>query len=143
MIIINSKRKILMLICLLALSMLMFGCNNGNQNQIKQQNKFGAIDKNNITSFIIRNRTMEEKEIKNKTDRNKIIDLINSVHITKSGIDELAGDGFGVIITYSNGEKFTAGFLADSVAYSFGEKTIWCNIDKNIIDNLSNYYYKK
>ena len=84
----------------------------------------------------------EEKEIKDKSDRDKIIDLINGVKITKSDVELHAGVGFGVIITYSNGEKFSASFLATTMAYSTNDIAIWCDIDRNIVDDLRNYYDK-
>ena len=138
------RRSILLLICLISLLTLLFGCNNEKQShkQNKQHNKFGFIDKNDITSFKVYNINVEAREIKNESDRNKIIDLINSVSITKSGIEAVEGIGFGVIITYSNGEKFSAGFMTNTMIYLSDEKSIWCNIDKNIEDDLRNYYDK-
>ena len=38
----------------------------------------------------------EEKEIKDRSDRDKIIDLINSVKITKSDVEMRLGVSFGV-----------------------------------------------
>jgi len=138
------KRNISLLICLISLFTLLLGCNNQNQseNSNKQHNKFGFIDKNNITSFKVHNIKAEEKKIKSKSERDKIIDLINSVNITKSGVEPVMGVGFGVIITYSNGEKFSASFLADTMIYSTNDNGIWCSIDKNIFDDLRNYYDK-
>ena len=147
----NLKRyrtSVFLLICLISLSTLLFGCNNQKQSQKQniQHNKFGFIDKNDISSFKVYNIKVEEKEIKNKSDRDKIIDLINSVKITKSGIQPPIGMGFGVIITYSNGEKFSAGFTTSTMGNTMGnssdEKYIWCVIDKNIEDDLRNYYDK-
>lgn len=135
------KNKLLKITCILVLILYCFTFFTGsnNKNQI-QQVKFGNISKNNITSFKIHNIDLYEKEIKNKSDRDKIIDLINSVKITKSGIEERDGVGFGVTITYSNGKKFSASFLSQTMVYSFGGKAIYCNIDKNIVDDLRNYY---
>ncbi|MBC8060373.1 MAG: hypothetical protein H7Y18_06880 [Clostridiaceae bacterium] len=132
------------MICLISLSALLFGCNNEKQikNQNKQHNKFGFIDKDDITSLKIHNIKAEEKEIKNKSDKDKIIDLINSVNITKSSVEPLYGVGFGVIITYSNGEKFSASFLESTMLYSTGDNGTWCKIDKNILDDLRSYYDK-
>jgi hypothetical protein len=128
------------LICLISLSTLLLGCNNQKQN--KQYNKFVFVNKNDITSFKVHNIRAEEKEIKNKSDRDNIIDLINSVKITKSGVEPRDGVGFGVIITYSNGEKFSASFLAATMTYSTDNNGIWCDIDKNVLDDLRNYYDK-
>ena len=131
------KRGILIFISLISLSALILGCNN--QKQRYNKNQPGFTDKNNITSFKVHNIKTEEKEIKNKSERDKIIDLINSVNITKSGVEPLMGVGFGVIITYSNGEKFSASFLAITMAYSTNDYGIWCGIDKNIVDDLRNF----
>ena len=138
------RRSIFLLICLISMCTLLLGCNNKKQstNQNKQHNKFGYIDKNDITSLKVHNIMSEEKEIKNKSDRDKIIDLINSVKIIKSDVELHAGVGFGVIITYSNGEKFSASFLATTMAYSTNDIAIWCDIDRNIVDDLRNYYDK-
>lgn len=140
----KCRRSIFLLICLISLSTLLLGCTNKKQstNQNKQHNKFGYIDKNDITSLKVHNIMNEEKEIKNKSDRDKIIDLINSVKITKSDVETRLGVGFGVIITYSNGEKFSASFLATTMAYSTNANAIWCDIDRNIVDALRNYYDK-
>ena len=138
----RNKRSILIFIMLISLSTLLLGCTNKKQNtnQNKQHNKFGYIDKNDITSLKMLNIMTEEKEINDKSDRDKIIDLINSVKITKSDVEMRYGVGYGVIITYSNGEKFSASFLATTMAYSTTANAIWCDIDKNIVDDLRNYY---
>lgn len=99
------------------------------------------IDKNNIVSFKISN-IIYEKEIKNKLDRDNLIDLINSIHITKTGVDQGAGCCSSIIIKYSNGKVFSAGFLSSSMTYSFGVKYTCCDIDKDIVDDLRNYYDK-
>ena len=140
----RNKRSILIFIMLISLSTLLLGCTNKKQNtnQNKQHNKFGYIDKNGITSLKVHNIKTEEKEIKDKSDRDKIIDLINSVKITKSDVEMRYGVGYGVIITYSNGEKFSTGFLATTMAYSTNTNAIWCDIDRNIVDDLRNYYDK-
>ncbi|MBU3173535.1 hypothetical protein [Clostridium estertheticum] len=140
----KHKKCILFLICLISLSILMVVYNNQKQNQNpnKQHNKFGHIDKKNITSFKVRNMKGEEKEIKNQSDRDNLIDLINSLKVTKSGVELRDGIGFGVIIIYSNGEKFSASFLASSMVYLIDDKSICCDIDKNIVDNLRNCYDK-
>ena len=130
----GNKRDILIFILLISLSTLLLVCTN------KQHNKFGYIDKNDITSLKMLNIMTEEKEINDKSDRDKIIDLINSVKITKSDVEMRYGVGYGVIITYSNGEKFSASFLATTMAYSTTANAIWCDIDKNIVDDLRNYY---
>ena len=129
---------------LISLSTLLLGCTNKKQNtnQNKQHNKFGYIDKNDITSLKMLNIMTEEKEINDKSDRDKIIDLIDSVKITKSDVEIRFGVGFGVIITYSNGEKLSASFLATTMAYSTNDNAIWCDIDRNIVDDLRNYYDK-
>ena len=133
------KIGILIFICLIFLFTLILGCNN--QKQSQKKNQPGFIDKNNIVSFKVHNIITEEKEIKNQSDRDKIIDLINSVKITSSGVEQRDGVGFGVIITYSNGDKFSASYLATTMVYSTNEnKAIWCDIDKNIVDDLRNYY---
>lgn len=130
------KRSILIFIFLVSLSALIFGCTN----QSPKQNKTGLINKNNITSFKVHNIKAEEKEIKSKSDRDKIIELINGVNIIKSGVEPRAGMGFGVIITYSTGKKVSASFLATTMIYSSDEKSTWYDIDKNIVDDLRNYY---
>lgn len=137
-----------LLICSIFLFTLLLGCNNQkqSQNESKQHNKFESVDKNEITSFTIHNIRAEEKEIKNKSDRDKIIDLINNVKIIKLGVEPVDGIGYGVKITYSNGEQFIASFTSANkdgiMIYSIGGNGIWCNIDKNIIDNLRSYYDK-
>ena len=140
----ENKRGILIFILLISLSTLLLGCTNKKQrtNQNKQYNKFGYIDKNDITSLKMLNIMTEEKEINDKSDRDKIIDLIDSVKITKSDVEIRFGVGFGVIITYSNGEKLSASFLATTMAYSTNDNAIWYDIDRNIVDDLRNYYDK-
>ncbi|MBW9159011.1 hypothetical protein [Clostridium tagluense] len=114
-----------------------------NQKQSPNQIKFGSFDKNNISSFKLHNVGSDQKEIKNKSDRNKIIDLINSVSITKSGVEPRDGSRCGVTITYSNGQKFSVSFLASTIYYSIGDKEgTFYDIDKNIVEDLSNYYDK-
>ena len=139
------SRRLVLLICLISLVTFMFGCNNQkeSQNENKQHTKFGFLDKNDIASFKMHNIKAEEKEIKNKADRDKIIDLINSVHITKSGVEPVDGVGYGVIITYSNGQKFSASFTGPTMAYSTDDNGTWCEVDKNILEDLSSYYDKK
>ena len=142
------RGSIFLLTCSVFLFMLLLGCSSQKQSQDenKQHNKFGFVDKNEITSFKIHNIKAEEKEIKNKLERDKIIDLINSVNITKSGVETIDGMGFGVKITYSNGEQFLASFTSTKTGavmiYSTGDKGTWCNIDRNIVDGLRNYYNK-
>lgn len=142
------RKSVFLLICLIYLSTLLSGCNNQkqSQNQNKQHNIFGFIDKIDIISYKLYNMKAEAKEIKNKSDRDNIIDLINGVNITKSDVEEVVGMGFGVIITYSNGEKFSAGFMpstmGNTMVNSSNEKYIWCVIDKNILNDLRNYYDK-
>lgn len=142
------RRIILLLLCIISLFILLFGCNNRNQRQgqNKQYSKLGFVVKNDITDFKLYNKRAEGKDIKNKSDRDKIIDLINSVSIKKTSIEPVDGMGFGIIITYSNGEKFSAGFMAATMGnvmvYSSDEKSIWCNIDKNMEDDLRRYYDK-
>lgn len=134
--------SIFILIYLISLFTFFFGCNNQkqSQNENKQHNELGVINKNDIVSFKIHNVKAELKEIKSKSDRDKIIDLINSVHITKSGIEPVEGVGFGVVITYSNDEKFSASFTGSTVCYSTDNNVIWCDVDKNIFEDLHDYY---
>lgn len=137
------RRSILFLICLVSLFTLLLGCNNQeqSQHQNKQHNKFGFIDKNDIISFKVNNIKLEQKEIKNKSDRDKIIDLLNSVHITTSDIESVTGIGYGVIITYSNGQKFSANFGGDTMVYSTANNNgTTCKVDKDISDDLKNFY---
>lgn len=139
---------LILLICSIFLFTLLLGCNSQkqSQNESRQHSEFGSVDKNEITSFKIHNIKAEEKEIKNKSDRDKVIDLVNNVKIIKSGIEPVDGIGYGVKITYSNGEQFIASFTSvnkeGKMIYSTGDKEIWCNIDKNIVDDLRSYYDK-
>ena len=94
---------------------------------------------NDITSFKVYNTKAVEKEIKNKYDRDKIIDLINSENIIKSNIEPVDGIGFGVIVTYKNGDKITVGFTASTMVYSTNEKSTTYKIDKNIVNDLRDY----
>ncbi|MBZ9637660.1 hypothetical protein [Clostridium sp. FP1] len=142
LIIISTKiyiKGILLFTCLISISIILLGCNI--QKQSQNQIKFGSFEKNNISSFKLHNVGSEQKEIKNKSDRNKIIDLINSVSITKSGVEPRAGSRCSVTITYSNGQKFSISFLASTIYYSIGDKEgTFYDIDKNIVEDLSNYY---
>ena len=63
-------------------------------------------------------------------------------HIIKSGVEPVDGMGFGVIITYSNGEKFTANLGGTTIFYSTDNTKCWCEVDKNIFNDLGNYYDK-
>ena len=99
-----------------------------------------------LYSVIIYKVKAEEKKIKNKLERDKIIDLTNSVKITKSGVEPVNGMAFGIKITYSNGEQFLASFTSSKTGavtiHSTGDKGSWCNIDRNTVDDLRNYYDK-
>lgn len=141
------RRSIFLLISIFFLLALLAGCNNQEQkqNQNIKHNKIGFIDKNDITSFKILNVRLEKKDVVNKADRDKIIDLINSVKIIKIRVEPGVGIGYGVEITYSNGEKFQAMYLpvdmSDTMLYSTDDtKAICCEIDRNIMDDLRTYY---
>ncbi len=134
---IKENRKIVLFITFIViLSALYQGCNK------QSQRNTDFVKKNNISSFKIHNIGLEEKEIKNKVDRDKIIDLINSVKIIKSDVEQRAGVGYGVTITYADGKRFSSSFLSSTMVYSIDDKTNWCEIDKNIVDKLRNYYDK-
>lgn len=132
------KKNVLLFILIFTLSTIYYGCNS----QSQTQSKTDFIDKNNISSFKIHNIRAEEKEIKDKSDRDKIIDLTNSVKITKSNVEPRDGVGYGVIITYANGEKLSASYLSSIMIYTIDGKSTWYDIDKNIVDELRNYYDK-
>ena len=137
MVVIISKYKIVRrnLIIVFLISILSIGCT--------KQIEPGSIDTKNIKSFKIHNMMNEEKEIVNKSDRETIINLINSVKITNSNIEQRDGVGYGVKIVYSNGQIFSASFLDSTIAYTNNRKTNWCEIDKNILSDLKKYYNKK
>lgn len=131
------RKRVFIFIFLIILSILYIGCSD----QSHSPNKVDFVDKHNISSFKMHNIRGEVKEIKNKSDRDKIIDLINNVKVTKSGVEPREGVGVGVIITYKNGKKFSASFLASTMTYSTDDsKFTWCDVDKNIVDELRNYY---
>lgn len=134
---IKEYKKIVLFITLIViLSSLYQGCNK------QSQSNTDFVKKNNISSFKIHNIGLEEKEIKNKADRDKIIDLINSVKIIKSDVEQRTGVGYGVIITYEDGKKFSSSFLSSTMVYTIDDKATWCEIDKNIVDKLRAYYDK-
>lgn len=136
----RCKKNILLFILIVTLSTVYYGCASKSKNQTQSKSVF--IDKNNISSFKMHNIRGEEKEIKDNSDRNKIIDLINSVKITKSNVELHDGIGYGVIITYANGKEFSASYLSSTMVYTIDGKSTWCDIDKNIVDELRNYYNK-
>ena len=138
MIIIKSKRKII-IVCLITVSFFVIISLNQKPKKVKP----GEIDSKNITSFKLHNIEMRDKDISNESDRKDIINLINSVKITETGVEERAGIGYGVKIKYSNGAEFTASFLSETIAYlGDNDKAIWCKIDKDILDGLRHYYDK-
>lgn len=115
-------------------------------NQAKKHNEFGNIDKDNITSFKISNYKAIFKEINNKADRNKIIDLLNNIKVLESGVGVPDGMGYAVEITYSNGENLTAAFVTSTggynMLYTSDGKSTSCYVDKNMQDELKKYYDK-
>jgi len=136
----RNRKNIVLFISLLsifALSVLSYSI-------FKQHNKLGSVSKNHITSFKVHNIRLEEKEIKNKSDRNKIIDLINSINITKSPKEIPDGCGYGITITYLNGEKLNVNFPGDTfMSYSTGDNPEGCEVYANTVeDTLKNYYDK-
>lgn len=139
------KKSIMLMMSLIVLSSLCFGCNvqsNGQKRRHVQSNN-DFVDKDNIESFKIHNMKAERVEVKDKVERDKIIDLINSVKIQKTGVEPRDGVGFGVEIIYSNGEKFTASYLADTMVYSANNsKAAWCDIDKSVFNDLMIFYDK-
>lgn len=133
----HSKKSIFLFILLVIVSTSLGACGS----KTKDKNDF--VSKSNIRSFKIHNIKCEEKEIKSTSTRNKIIDLLNSVKITKSDVEPRMGVGYGVIITYDDGKKFSASYLASTICYSNDDKKFtWCDIDKNIVDDLRSFYDK-
>lgn len=109
----------------------------------KDKIKIGSISTKNIVSFEITDIAGRHKNISDNTEREKIINLINSVKIIKKNVPYPTGDGYGVEITYSNGEKFYANFLESNVSYRNNDSPgTACSIDKNIVDDLRQYYDK-
>jgi len=108
----------------------------------KQHNKLGSVSKNHITSFKVHNIRLEKKEIKSKSDRNKIIDLINSINITKSPKEVPDGCGYGVEITYLNGEELHVNFLGDAfMSYSTDGNLKGCEVYTNTVEDALKSYY--
>ncbi|QAA32947.1 hypothetical protein [Clostridium manihotivorum] len=134
------KKNLILFILIVTLSSLYYGCDSKHQNQTQSKTNF--IDSNNIRSFKIHNVNGEVKEIKDKSDRDNIIDLVNSVKIAKSNVEPRDGIGYGVIITYSNGSKFSASYLSSIMSYTVDDKSTWCEINKNITNELKHYYDK-
>lgn len=110
----------------------------------KHHTKIGHIDKYDITSFKIRNIDGMEKEIKNKSDRDRLIDIINSIKVTKNDVELGAGDSFNITIKYSDGENFSANYLSNCMSYSTdnNKNVTSCNIDKDIVGELRTTYNK-
>lgn len=103
--------------------------------------KIGSVSSKNIKSFVICDIADGPKDVSNKEDREKIINLINSVKITKYNVTPRTGCAFSVEITYSDNRKFEANFLSSTVSYSTNNsRATWCNIDRDIIDDLQKYY---
>lgn len=59
-------------------------------------NKISSISSRNITSFKICDIANREKDIPDKAEREKIINLINSAGITRYNVPVPDGDGYGV-----------------------------------------------
>lgn len=86
---------------------------------------------------------VDSKQISNKSDWEGIIKTINSVNITKSNVELLAGDPITIDIVYKNGETLSLNFLGSTLSYSTDGKTGICDeIDKDILDELRSYYNK-
>ncbi|WP_160673846.1 hypothetical protein [Clostridium sp. C8-1-8] len=134
------KKNILIFMLMVILITVCYGCDVKSKEQTQRKADF--IEKSNISSFKIHNIQSEEKEIKDKSGRDNIIDLINSVKIKKSNVEPQDGVGYGIMITYSNGKKFSASYLSSNMIYTIDNKSTWCHIDKNIVDELKNYYDK-
>jgi hypothetical protein len=116
------------------------GCNS--QKNTYNKIKFSPVTDNKISSLIINN-FGEIKEIKSKSDIAGLIDLINSVNITKSNVETPTGMGIGVIVKYSNGQEFQACFLSSTMGYNLGSERGTCSmIDKDIVDTIRSYWNK-
>lgn len=104
------------------------------------KNESNSIIKNdkNITSLKIHNLKGELKEVKNKSDINQVVKLINSVKIVKSNVEVKDGIGYGVEIIYSDGKKENISF-SDTLMLHDGK---YYEINKNIVNDLKNIYIK-
>lgn len=95
------------------------------------------IDTNGIVSIILFNNLSQGKNVKKKADMTKILDLINSVKITKKIYDgTFDGVGYGLIITYDNGREEGIS-VGNSNMNLHG---VEYEIDKNIRDDLVSIY---
>lgn len=126
------KNKMLILVVILSVFMLV-GCN---KSSAKSQNKI--VNENGIVSLKIFNIKAESKDIKNKPETTKILELINSIKIVESDVIGKIGMGYSVNIIYSNDKIENLTFLESSMLHN--EK--WYEIDKNIVDELRNIYDK-
>lgn len=132
------NKEVIVIICFILIIAVFFIIKNiQNRNSIK----IGSISTKNIASFKISDVACHQKDVSNKAEREKIINLINSIGITRYNAPVCDGVGYGVEITYSNGKKFSASFLSGTVAYSNNDgRVTCCNIDKDIVDDLRECY---
>lgn len=95
------------------------------------------IDINGIVSFKMFNCVNQVKDVKKKEDRTKIVNLINSVKISKKIYDGvLDGVGYGVMITYDDGREEVISFGISKMNLHRVEY----EIDKNIYDDIGDIY---
>lgn len=125
------KNIIIIFLCLI-LTFTLSGCTNINNtsNIIK--------DEKSITSMKIHDMKAQFKEINSKTDIDQALDLVKSVKIIKSDVKPIDGVGYGVEITYSDGEKENINFSGTYMFY--GGK--YYEVNKNIVNDLKSIYDK-
>lgn len=132
------KNKFIILIFVLSI-IILIGCSNPNiASSNKSNNKI--ISKDNITSLKIHNIKVELKDIKNKSEISRVVDLINSIKIVKSDDSDVEklGDGYGVQITYSKNKIDNLRFIGFSMLFN-GK---WYIINKDIGEELRDIYNK-
>lgn len=131
------KTKFSLLICILSIFILV-GCTNSNVKlNSKKNNKI--VNEDGITSLKIYNMRCEGKDIKIKSDINKIIGLINSEKITKSNAGEKDGISWAIEINYSDNKKERLSFSSNFMVHN--DKSY--EVDKNIDDKIEDIYGKK
>lgn len=116
-------------------------------NNNKLHTKIGYISKSDIKSFKIFYIKPDSKEIKGKSDRDMIIDLINSINTKNLCINGPDGMGYGIIITYKDGEHLSACFTDTTedtfMIFSNKNNITWYNIGNTSISDKLKYYYEK
>lgn len=129
------KNKFVILIIILSIfTFAGCGVNSNKKSSSNVNNKL--VNENDIASLKIHNMKGEFKDIKNKSDINKVVTLVNSITITKSNVGLKDGIGYGIEIIYSDSKKEDVSFCGNFMVHN----NKYYEINKNITNKLKEIY---